>query len=90
MIRVDAHGIQHIKGAALSLEHPPGRNSDLDSIRIVRDHEMPETIGTSSSSWQRMKRQGDTPAVTWLSERQRGYRVSDIRVWLDKKRAEVA
>jgi predicted DNA-binding transcriptional regulator AlpA len=73
----------------MSLEHSPGRNSDLDSIRVIRDHDMPETIGTSSSSWQRMKRQGDTPPVTMLSERQKGYRLSDIKIWLDAKREAV-
>jgi predicted DNA-binding transcriptional regulator AlpA len=72
-------------GLGMSLEHSPGRYSDFDSVRIIRDGDMPDIIGTSRSSWLRMKQGGDCPPAIRLSVRQVGYRLSDVKVWLDKK-----
>jgi len=64
-------------------------DSDFNSVRVIRDGEMPGVIGTSPSSWLRMKREGDHPPITMLSERQKGYRLCDVKEWLDAKREAV-
>jgi predicted DNA-binding transcriptional regulator AlpA len=82
----DSAGVSlSMEGLAMSLEHSPGRYSDFDSVRIIRDGDMPDIIGTSRSSWLRMKQGGDCPPAIRLSVRQVGYRLSDVKVWLDKK-----
>jgi hypothetical protein len=35
-----------------------------------------------------MKRRGDAPVKTQISPRRIGYRVEDIKAWLDKRRCE--
>jgi predicted DNA-binding transcriptional regulator AlpA len=65
-------------GTTMSLEH-------LDSVRIIRNKEMPSVIGMSPRQWKRLKRLGDCPPEIRLSERVLGYRLSDVKTWLDKK-----
>jgi hypothetical protein len=67
----------------MSLEHSPSR--DLD-IRVIPDKEMPGLLNISSATWERLKKAGDRPVITQLSARRIGYRVDDIRAWLDGKR----
>lgn len=41
----DSAGVSlSMEGLAMSLEHSPGRYSDFDSVRIIRDGDMPDII----------------------------------------------
>ena len=58
----------------------------LDSIRVLSDPELRDLLTVSERTWDRMKLQGDAPPKTQLSERRIGYRVSDVKRWLDARR----
>jgi predicted DNA-binding transcriptional regulator AlpA len=59
---------------------------DLDSIRVLSEPETYRTVGVSDRTWERLKAAGDTPPKTRLSEGRVGYRVCDIKEWLDARR----
>jgi predicted DNA-binding transcriptional regulator AlpA len=59
---------------------------DLDSVRVLTRHQTIEAVGVSGKTWERLEAVGDTPPKTRLSEGRIGYRVSDIKAWLDKRR----
>jgi predicted DNA-binding transcriptional regulator AlpA len=61
-------------------------NDDLDSIRVLSEPETQEVVGLSDRTWDRLKAIGDTPPKTRLSEGRVGYRVVDIKMWLDARR----
>ncbi len=58
----------------------------LDSIRVVTKPEAQRVCGLSPDTWDRMERRGETPPITRLSERRIGYRLVDLRAWLDARR----
>jgi predicted DNA-binding transcriptional regulator AlpA len=60
--------------------------NDLDSIRVLSEPETYRTVGLSDRTWDRLKSIGDVPPKTRLSEGRVGYRVCDIKDWLDKRR----
>ena len=43
-------------------------------------------VGLSDRTWDRLEQRGDGPAKTKISKGRIGYRVSDIREWLDRRR----
>jgi predicted DNA-binding transcriptional regulator AlpA len=59
---------------------------DLDSVRVLTRLQTIEAIGVSDRTWDRLESAGDTPPITRLSTGRVGYRVSDIKAWLDKRR----
>jgi predicted DNA-binding transcriptional regulator AlpA len=59
---------------------------DLDSVRVLTRPQTIETLGVSDKTWERLEAAGDTPPKTRLSTGRVGYRVSDIKAWLDKRR----
>ena len=59
---------------------------DLDSIRVLTERETIRAIGISDRTWDRLKAIGDVPLKTRLSQGRVGYRVADIKVWLDGRR----
>ena len=61
-------------------------SDDLDSIRVLSEPETYRAVGVSDRTWERLKAIGDVPPKTRLSEGRVGYRVSDIKDWLDKRR----
>ena len=63
-----------------------GVNDDLDSIRVLSEPKTIQAVGVSDRTWDRLKAIGDVPPKTRLSEGRIGYRVSDIRAWLDARR----
>ena len=63
-------------------------NDDLDSIRVLSEPETYRTVGVSDRTWERLKANGDVPPKTRLSEGRIGYRVCDIKDWLDKRRED--
>jgi predicted DNA-binding transcriptional regulator AlpA len=61
-------------------------DDDLDSIRVLSEPETYRTLSLSDRTWERLKAAGDVPPKTRLSEGRIGYRVSDIKAWLDRRR----
>jgi predicted DNA-binding transcriptional regulator AlpA len=59
---------------------------DFDSVRVVDEPTTIQIVNVSPRTWDRLKAIGDTPRVTKLSARRIGYRISDIKVWLDARR----
>ena len=59
---------------------------DLDSIRVLSEPETIRAVGLSDRTWDRSKAIGDIPPKTRLSEGRIGYRISDIKKWLDARR----
>jgi predicted DNA-binding transcriptional regulator AlpA len=43
-------------------------------------------VGLSDRTWDRLEAAGDTPPKTRISQGRIGYRVADIRAWLDRRR----
>jgi predicted DNA-binding transcriptional regulator AlpA len=58
----------------------------LEKLKVVKDPQMPDLLGVSDRTWERMKERGDHPPKIQISERRIGYRVGDIGEWLDAKR----
>jgi len=58
----------------------------LDSIRVLSEPELIRVLNLSERTFDRMKQRGDVPPKTQLSERRVGYRVCDIKEWLDSRR----
>jgi predicted DNA-binding transcriptional regulator AlpA len=61
-------------------------DDDLNSIRVLSEPETYRAVGLSDRTWERLKAIGDTPPKTRLSEGRIGYRLSDIKKWLDARR----
>jgi hypothetical protein len=60
--------------------------SDLDSIRVVDEPTAIMLVGVSPRTWDRLRARGETPPITRLSAHRIGYRVLDLRTWLDARR----
>jgi predicted DNA-binding transcriptional regulator AlpA len=58
----------------------------LDAIRVLNRSETLKMVGLSDRTWDRLEQRGDGPAKTRISKGRIGYRVSDIREWLDRRR----
>jgi predicted DNA-binding transcriptional regulator AlpA len=64
---------------------------DLDEIRVLSRSETIRTVGLSDRTWDRLEAAGDTPPKTRISQGRIGYRVCDVKEWLDRRReTEVA
>jgi predicted DNA-binding transcriptional regulator AlpA len=63
---------------------------DLDEIRVLTRSDTIRMVGLSDRTWDRLEAAGDTPPKTRISQGRIGYRVSDLKEWLDRRReAEV-
>ena len=58
----------------------------LDSVRVLTKKETLHATGLSEDTWDRLKERGETPPETQLSERRFGYRLVDVKKWLDRRR----
>ena len=57
------------------------------SIRVVPKPQARKLCGDlSDRTWERMEARGETPPKTQLSPGRIGYRVSDIKKWLDARK----
>lgn len=66
-----------------------GSNFDqdnFDSVRVVDVETAIKIVGLSRHTWMRLSKRGELPVQTRLSEYRVGYRISDIRAWLDARR----
>jgi predicted DNA-binding transcriptional regulator AlpA len=61
--------------------------SDLyENLRVVTTDQAAEIAGVSPRTWARLKSQKLTPPITHISQRRVGYRIADLREWLDRRR----
>ena len=58
----------------------------LDSVRVVDESTAIMLTGLSPRTWDRLRARGDIPVITKLSERRIGFRIVDIKAWLDARR----
>jgi predicted DNA-binding transcriptional regulator AlpA len=60
----------------------------FDSVRVVNEQTAARLSGVSPRTWDRMRARGETPPITKISERRIGYRLTDLRAWLDSRRLD--
>ena len=58
----------------------------LVQIRVLSRSETIKTVGLSDRTWDRLEAAGDTPPKTRISQGRIGYRVCDVKEWLDRRR----
>jgi predicted DNA-binding transcriptional regulator AlpA len=58
----------------------------FDSVRVVSRRKAIEIAGVSERTWERLEAVADVPVKTRLSQNRIGYRISDLREWLDRRR----
>jgi predicted DNA-binding transcriptional regulator AlpA len=61
-------------------------NDSLDAIRVLNRSETLKIVGLSDRTWDRIEERGEGPPKTRISKGRIGYRVCDIRAWLDRRR----
>ena len=61
-------------------------SDNLDAVRVLSERETIRVANLSERTWDRLKAIGDVPPKTRLSPGRVGYRVSDIKMWLDARR----
>jgi predicted DNA-binding transcriptional regulator AlpA len=61
-------------------------DAEFNSVRVVDEPTAIKLVGVSPRTWDRMRSRGETPPVTQLSARRIGYRVVDLKKWLDARR----
>lgn len=59
---------------------------DFDSVRVLSKPETLKLLGLSGETWYRMQRAGQLPPATQISDRRIGYRLLDLKAWLDQRR----
>ena len=59
---------------------------DLDAVRVLTRSETVRVLGVSDRTFDRIEHAGDGPPKTRLSTGRIGYRVSDLKAWLDRRR----
>jgi hypothetical protein len=61
----------------------------LHRVRVVDEPTAIKTVGVCPNTWEKLKRLGEGPPVTRLSERRLGYRIIDLEKWLDGRREQM-
>ena len=59
---------------------------NLDAIRVLSRSETIRAVGLSDRTWDRLEAAGDTPPKTRISQGRIGYRICDVKEWLDRRR----
>jgi hypothetical protein len=57
-------------------------DENLDLVKVVDEPTAQSLIGVSARTWDRMR----APPITRLSRRRIGYRIADLKAWLDARR----
>jgi predicted DNA-binding transcriptional regulator AlpA len=60
---------------------------DLEAIRVLGRDKVIALLGISKMTFDRIEQRGDGPRRVRLSSRRIGYRVSDVKAWLDSRAA---
>jgi predicted DNA-binding transcriptional regulator AlpA len=55
-------------------------------LRVLTRRQTIELLGLSEKTWERLESLGDIPIKTRLSEGRIGFRLDDIKAWLDARR----
>jgi predicted DNA-binding transcriptional regulator AlpA len=58
----------------------------FDLVRVVDEPTAIMLAGLSPRTWDRLRAKGDIPPITKLSERRIGFRLIDLKAWLDARR----
>jgi len=59
---------------------------DYESVRVVDRSTAISNAGLSPRTWDRLEARGETPPKTRLSANRTGYRLIDLKTWLDARR----
>lgn len=62
----------------------------FDLVRVVDEQTAIMLTGVSPRTWDRLRARGEAPPATKLSERRIGYRIVDLKNWLDARRVPAA
>lgn len=62
------------------------RHTFTDCVRVVSRNEAIKLLGLSDRTFQRLEAKGDVPPKTRFSAHRIGYRISDLKEWLDARR----
>ena len=62
----------------------------FDSVRVVDRPTAIKLVGVSSRTWSRLSVRGETPPLTRISPNRTGYRIADLKAWLDRRRDQPA
>lgn len=66
-------------------------SDDLDDVRVLTRGQTIKAANVSDKTWERMEKRGETPPKTQISPGRIGYRLIDLKQWLDqRRRSEVA
>jgi predicted DNA-binding transcriptional regulator AlpA len=57
----------------------------LDDLRVLPEHETIKLAGVSKPTWDRLRARGETPPLVRISRRRIGYRVSDLKKWIEAR-----
>ncbi len=60
----------------------------LESVRVLDKRTVLQIVGLSEDTFDRLEQRGEAPPITRLSERRKGYRLVDVKEWLDARRQE--
>jgi predicted DNA-binding transcriptional regulator AlpA len=58
----------------------------FDLVRVVDEPTAIMLVGVSPRTWDRLRAKGDIPPITKLGDRRIGYRLLDLKAWLDARR----
>jgi predicted DNA-binding transcriptional regulator AlpA len=58
----------------------------FEAIRVVDEPTAAHLAGVSLRTWDRLRARGDVPPITQLSPGRIGYRLVDLKAWLDARR----
>lgn len=61
-------------------------NNPYFGVKVVDKRTALDLLGISPKTWERLEAKGDLPAKTHLSDRRVGYRLIDLKAWLDARR----
>jgi predicted DNA-binding transcriptional regulator AlpA len=80
--------LHHIgrQDGATSMQRLQMSSDPFEAVRVVDEPTAAQLAGVSPRTWDRMRARGETPPVTQLSPRRIGYRLTDLRAWLDSRR----
>jgi predicted DNA-binding transcriptional regulator AlpA len=66
------------------------QSDPFESVRVVDRPTAIAVTGISPRTWDRLEARGETPPKTRLSSNRIGYRISDLKAWLDARREVTA
>jgi predicted DNA-binding transcriptional regulator AlpA len=61
-------------------------SDSFDMVRVIDEPTAIMLTGVSPRTWDRLRARGDIPPITKLSERKIGFRLIDLKEWLDARR----